>query len=278
MAQNITLMGASYQDVPAVTLPKTGGGTAEFFDARSITYNLSGGASVSANPSNAIAGQGFSVKLKAPAGYTLSNVSVTMGGVDITSQVFTPDEAGGGGPSATQHSIYFEFTDSTNTTITGYWDDSFISNSITATNPTTYGGKTVTLAQLDGVTWYEVGGGIPLNTELVDYTKVMTGYAIDNSGVIENTGQSWDAISDYIPIDPSMTFTFKTLRWYNVGFFNSSKNMVRVVTGSDIETSSSNDVSTGTLNASNIPSTAAYIILSGNAYNLQGTMSLIRTA
>ena len=278
MAQNITLMGASYQDVPAVTLPKTGGGTAEFFDARSITYNLSGGASVSANPSNAIAGQGFSVKLKAPAGYTLSNVSVTMGGVDITSQVFTPDEAGGGGPSATQHSIYFEFTDSTNTTITGYWDDSFISNSITATTPTTYGGKTVTLAQLDGVTWYEVGGGIPLNTELVDYTAVRTGYAIDNSGVIENTGQSWDAISDYIPIDPSMTFTFKTLRWYNLGFYNSSKNMVRVVTGSDIETSSSGDISTGTLNASNIPSTAAYIILSGNAYNLQGTMSLIRTA
>ena len=97
MAQNITLMGASYSDVPAVTLPKTGGGTAEFFDARSVTYSLSGGATVSVNPSNAIAGQGFSVKLKAPAGYTLSNVSVTMGGVDITSTAFTPDESGGGG-------------------------------------------------------------------------------------------------------------------------------------------------------------------------------------
>ena len=32
MAQNITLMGASYPDVPAVTLPKTGGGTATFYD------------------------------------------------------------------------------------------------------------------------------------------------------------------------------------------------------------------------------------------------------
>ena len=32
MAQNITLMGASYSDVPAVTLPKTGGGTATFYD------------------------------------------------------------------------------------------------------------------------------------------------------------------------------------------------------------------------------------------------------
>lgn len=32
MAQNITLMGASYPDVPAVLLPKTGGGTARFDD------------------------------------------------------------------------------------------------------------------------------------------------------------------------------------------------------------------------------------------------------
>ena len=32
MAQNISLMGASYSAVPAVTLPKTGGGTARFDD------------------------------------------------------------------------------------------------------------------------------------------------------------------------------------------------------------------------------------------------------
>lgn len=32
MAQNITLLGASYSAVPAVTLPKTGGGTARFDD------------------------------------------------------------------------------------------------------------------------------------------------------------------------------------------------------------------------------------------------------
>lgn len=37
MAQNITLMGASYSDVPAVTLPKTGGGTASFFDVSDTT-------------------------------------------------------------------------------------------------------------------------------------------------------------------------------------------------------------------------------------------------
>lgn len=37
MAQNITLMGASYSNVPAVNLPKTGGGTATFTDVTDTT-------------------------------------------------------------------------------------------------------------------------------------------------------------------------------------------------------------------------------------------------
>ena len=37
MAQNITIMGASYSAVPAVTLPKTGGGTAQFDDTTIAT-------------------------------------------------------------------------------------------------------------------------------------------------------------------------------------------------------------------------------------------------
>lgn len=37
MAQNITLLGASYSDVPAVVLPKTGGGTAAFTDVTDTT-------------------------------------------------------------------------------------------------------------------------------------------------------------------------------------------------------------------------------------------------
>ena len=36
MAQNITLLGGSYTDVPAVTLPKTGGGTATFVDEEEV--------------------------------------------------------------------------------------------------------------------------------------------------------------------------------------------------------------------------------------------------
>lgn len=41
MAQNITLLGASYQAVPAVQLPKTGGGTAKFTDVTDTTATAS---------------------------------------------------------------------------------------------------------------------------------------------------------------------------------------------------------------------------------------------
>ena len=41
MSQNITLLGASYSGVPAVTLPKTGGGTATFMDVTDTTATAS---------------------------------------------------------------------------------------------------------------------------------------------------------------------------------------------------------------------------------------------
>lgn len=276
MAQNITLMGASYSDVPSVELPKTGGGTAEFFDARSVTYSLSGGATVSANPSNAIAGQGFSVKLKAPAGYTLFNVSVTMGGVDITSTAFTPDESGGGTPTETQHEIYFEFSDSTNTTITGYWDDDFISDAITATTPTTYDSKTVTLAQLDGTTWYEPAP-IPLNTELIDYTKCLSNTMINNQGQEEQT--QWYYATDYTPVDHSMTFTYKASLWHYICFYDSSKTFISYIYVYNDATTDPNYGNTGdgTLTPAKIPSDAAYIRTTGAAASSE-VLSLIRTA
>lgn len=49
MAQNITLLGANYTAVPAVTLPKTGGGTAKFIDEEEIvTYYTGSSAPASA--------------------------------------------------------------------------------------------------------------------------------------------------------------------------------------------------------------------------------------
>lgn len=49
MAQNITLLGASYSAVPAVTLPKTGGGTATFVDETEIITYYTGTSAPSAS-------------------------------------------------------------------------------------------------------------------------------------------------------------------------------------------------------------------------------------
>ena len=47
MAQNISLLGADYPDVPAVQLPKTGGGTAMFYDIN-VVDNLNSDSSTDA--------------------------------------------------------------------------------------------------------------------------------------------------------------------------------------------------------------------------------------
>ncbi len=53
MAQ-ITIWGASYSDVPAVNLPKTGGGTAKFIDEEEIITYYTG----STNPSSSLGDDG----------------------------------------------------------------------------------------------------------------------------------------------------------------------------------------------------------------------------
>lgn len=54
MAQNITLMGASYSDVPAVNLPKTGGGTATFYEEDELITVYTG----SSDPSSSTGSNG----------------------------------------------------------------------------------------------------------------------------------------------------------------------------------------------------------------------------
>lgn len=49
MAQNVTILGASYSDVPAVTLPKTGGGTATFVDEDEIVTVYKGSSAPSSS-------------------------------------------------------------------------------------------------------------------------------------------------------------------------------------------------------------------------------------
>ena len=212
---NLTLWnGVQYADVPAVQLPKTGGGFATFYE-------------------------------------------------------------NGGSPSATQHTILFEFTDETTQSITGYWDSSFISDAITATTPTTVGGKTVASAELDGVVWYEPAP-IPIGVQLIVYNDVLTGYTINADGSI-TASNPWDCVTDYTEIDSSMTFSFACSQYANIGFYDKNKDAIRTVVADEIKDSAEDYVAFGTLDFSIIPAGAAYIVLRGNSYVIEG-LSLIRTA
>lgn len=214
---NITLLGASYTDVPAVDLPKTGGGTVRFYE-------------------------------------------------------------NGGTPSQTQHTILFEFTDETSSSISAYWDGTFISDAIRATIPTTYNNKTVTLAQLDGVTWYEPAA-IPLNTQLIDFSKVQQGYIV-NGDDGSAYAYEYGVICDYTQIDPSMTFSYVGYRWWNLAYYDASKVFIEsVYMDSDADSKDEYDSAHGTLTPSKIPSNAVYVRISAMInYDYYDGLSLIRTA
>ena len=245
MAQNITLLGANYPDVPAVTLPITGGGTATFSDTRSVTYNLSGGATASVTPSEVVAGQGFSLKLSAPTGYVLSGVTVTMGRNDITSQVFTPDAEGGGGGGSVVVTEEANATGITCVITTG-----------SEPEPTP-------------------SGDIPLNEQLIDYTATTNSVELDEYGQAV-ASDPWYYVCGYTAIDPAMTFTFKGAQWGILAVYDSSKTFVRSFTMNDIADSSSNNVSTGTLSGSRI--SGAYFVRITSQGNTSNALSLIRTA
>lgn len=212
---------------------------------------------------------------------TIEPLNVTVNGTYTASgstggySPVTVNVSGGGGstPSATQHTIVFTFSDNTNTTITAYWDDAFISSAITATTPATYGSKTVTLAQLDGVTWYEPSN-IPIGVELIDFTAVTNHYIINASGVEESYPGT--SVSDYTLIDPTMTFTFKGYQWFYVGFYDSSKTPISTLYIDQVKDSATGEIATGTLNSTNIPANAMYVRIDSLSSPTSSTMSLIR--
>ena len=235
MAQNITLLGASYSDVPSVLLPKTGGGTASFTDVTDTTAAASDVASgkyfytaAGVRTEGTSSGGGTPaisvVDTTDTAGGTIRTITaldisdttavasdVASGKYFYTAAGVKTQGTGGGTPSQTQHTIYFEFTDSTNTSITGYWDDTFISNAITATTPTTYSSKTVTLAQLDGVTWYSYSPGTwetvyNGTTQLISDTPYPYFWISDLSNVTISVGSVWRVTINGVQ-SPSLTAT-----------------------------------------------------------------------
>lgn len=183
---------------------------------------------------------------------------------------------GGGTPSATSHTIYFEFSDETDATITAYYDSTFISDAIKATTPTSYGGKNVTLAQLDGVTWYNPAD-IPLNTQLIDYTACKNGYIVDEDG--SEAAIEYGNITDYTLIDPSMTFSYVAYRWWSMGFYTEDKTFIMEVRQDEYADSiDETDMAHGTLTPARIPPNAKYIRLSYAYDSSADYISLIRTA
>lgn len=185
-------------------------------------------------------------------------------------------QTGGGSPSATAHSIYFEFSDGTDATIPVYYDDAVIGAMITAYKPATYGGKTVTLAQLDGVTWYEPAN-IPLNTQLIDFTKVTNDYVINSSG--QAVAEQWYSCSDFTMIAPDMTFSYKGCRWFYLAFYDSSKTPISTIYiyNDTTEDPGNSNIGNGTLSGTEIPSNAAYIRITSVGAD-SSVLSLIRTA
>ncbi|MBR6208721.1 MAG: hypothetical protein IKQ69_06960 [Oscillospiraceae bacterium] len=180
--------------------------------------------------------------------------------------------SGGGTP----HIIHLEFADNTDTNIEVDYDDSWVGSLITSTEPTSYGSKTVTLAQLDGVTWYQPQI-IPLNTELIDYMECYRDKSINSSGEAVTT--EWYYASDFTPIAAGMTFSYTASLWHYIGFYDSGQNVISTLYVYSDGTPDPSDSNTGhgTLSGSKIPANAAYARLCGTWYD-SAHLSLVRTA
>ena len=187
--------------------------------------------------------------------------------------------SGGGTPSQTQHTIYFEFLDNTNQTITGYWDSTFIDSLITGSTPTTIGGKTVTLAQYDGVTWYSYNpSDIPLNTQLIDYSAVSNNTSLD-PGTGETYEYEWISTSDYTAVDSLMTFSYTGWGGGSICFYDSSRTFISSFNiHEDVGGEDEYGINSGTLTPAKIPANAKYVRI--NSFNSPDAteLSLIRTA
>lgn len=122
-------------------------------------------------------------------------------------------------------------------------------------------------------------GDIPLNTELIDFSKVLQGYVVegtDGSAVANENG----AMSDYTQIDPSMTFAYVGYQWWQLALYSSDKTFIRsIYMHDDADSIDENDNAHGTLTPSKMPSNAAYVRISAVVtYTYNNGLSLIRTA
>ena len=119
---------------------------------------------------------------------------------------------------------------------------------------------------------------IPIGVELIDYSKVVHGYVVDdNTG--EEVANEWSCCSDFTLIDASMTFSYIGYEWYGVMFFDESKDFVGSLYMHEDADEIIDGYAHGTITPSKIPSGAIYVRINTNPNTAtSSTMSLIRTA
>lgn len=166
----------------------------------------------------------------------------------------------------------------------------WLEDNITITDVTSGGSVTVTdEANATGTTCVITSGStptptptpssnIPLNTQLIDYTKITNGYIINGeTGGLEE--QSAGTISDYTEIDPNMTFTYIGYQWWDSAFYDSSKAYISGFTNNAYADTIENEIAHGTLTSTEIPSNAKYIRITAYVIDtMSNVLSLIRTA
>lgn len=193
------------------------------------------------------------------------SINITTNGThDVTnyaSAVVSVPTSGGGGSSATQHTISFTLWDDTTATIPVYYDDSLLNTIITSFKPTMYNNKQVAQASLDNVIWFNPVR-IPLNTQLIDFTKVKEHYGLDGETGAEEEYE-WSSATDYIRIDPNMTFSIINYRWFGLYFYDTNKTYINAMQPQSLPnaTIDENDNAHGTLTALTMPSNAEYLRL-----------------
>lgn len=134
MAQNITLLGASYSNVPSVRLPKTGGGTATFDDT-TISSNAAAASDIA---SGKLAYVNGSLITGTASGGSSKNAQVVQGTTRTTSSTLTAIGAELTVSKTGTYDIYWSaFRSSTSSSYT-YGTQLYINGSAHGTQNTTW--------------------------------------------------------------------------------------------------------------------------------------------
>lgn len=246
MAQNITLLGASYSAVPAVDLPKTGGGTARFTDVTDTTaaasdvavgkyfYTSSG---VKTEGTNSGGGGGGAISIvdePLPGGGTAKHIT----GVDISSDTvtagrllapYTAHDSGGNavtGTIPTKTSSDVAISGATVTTSAGYYASS-VSKTVasgTAGTPTATKGSVSnhSISVTPSVT--NTTGYITGSTKTGTAVTVSASELVSGTKSVTENGTGID-VTNYASIDVSVPSSSPTLITKNItanGTYNAS--------------------------------------------------------